>query len=137
MDYSFFLFSMLYREVVDSDSEHDAAFERIKELYDQYMTIHIEDPNKSDHDNMVEFLKKERPALLVISHDRFRSELKAAGYIPVLWTWQDVRDVAKSKHIHIGGRHIAKVVDYIVENHDANVGITWGVISDAIDNVIK
>lgn len=137
MDYSFFLFSMLYREVVDSDSEHDVAFERIKELYDQYMTIYEYDMNKSDHDNMVEFLKRERPALSMITTEKLISELKAAGYVPRLWAWQDIREVAKERHIYIGARHIAKIVDYMVENHNTNTGMKWAVINDAIDAVIK
>ena len=137
MDYSFFLFSMLYREVLDSDSEHDVAFERIKGLYDQYMTIYEYDMNKSDHDNMVEFLKKDRPVLLILSPAAVRSELKAAGYIPVLWTWQHIREAAKKKHIYIGGAHIAKVVDYIYETHNPEIGLNLSVINDAIDNVIK
>jgi len=48
--------------------------------------------------------------------------------ISIKWVVEDVIE----KHPYLTDYEAARVLDYVLENHDANVGINWSVINIAV-----
>ena len=57
--------------------------------------------------------------------------------ISVKWDEDDVRMQAKEDGFEITQEQVEEVLRLTKENHDANEGINWGVISYWIDDVVQ
>ncbi len=57
--------------------------------------------------------------------------------ISIEWCYQDVKYVADGMKVDITNEEVGKVLELIRRNHDANLGITWGTIQYAIEEVLK
>lgn len=57
------------------------------------------------------------------------------GYFLGNWSYNDIRQQAEDDDVILSVEEVVKVGAYIIANHDANVGVNWEVISDAITYV--
>ena len=71
MNYSFFLFTQLYNEIVGIQYEYDLLFEDLQKLFSQYEASHYNDPNIHEYECMVYYLKH--------NEDRIRKECAERG----------------------------------------------------------
>lgn len=56
MNYSFFLFTQLYNEIVGIQYEYDLLFEDLNLLFDQYNDSSFNDENQPEYECIVSFL---------------------------------------------------------------------------------
>jgi hypothetical protein len=71
------------------------------------------------------------------SDDQLIQELQDRGYIRVLWHKDDILRVAEENDITLTDDEIHFIMSDIEENHDANYGLDWDVISMKIDDVVS
>ena len=57
MNYSFFLFTQLYNEIVGIQYEYDLLFEDLIKLYSEYDSSSFNDGDKPEYECIVAFLK--------------------------------------------------------------------------------
>lgn len=69
--------------------------------------------------------------------EKARKTLEDAGYIVILWSDEDVIELAKNKEVELSEDQVKEVMKNIDHYHDANEGINWDVISCHIDMVIN
>jgi hypothetical protein len=51
--------------------------------------------------------------------------------IKISWNIDDVQSVSP----HLSEEQASDVLDFLFENHDANIGINWDVIESAVDTL--
>lgn len=69
-----------------------------------------------------------------------RIETDAQGNKIIVDTWgsTDIRSVAESDfEVELSDSQVDRVMDFLVEAYDGNHGITWEIISIAIDTVLN
>lgn len=71
-----------------------------------------------------------------INTEELIAELEKRGYIRVLWHEDDIRDAAETMEVDITDDQIKEVKSYLEDYFDANTGITWYTINNAIENII-
>lgn len=64
MNYSQFLFSKLYDEVIGFDYEYDLMYADMQTLYKVFEDSGFNNPNQPEYECIVEFLKENRLSLL-------------------------------------------------------------------------
>lgn len=58
--------------------------------------------------------------------------------ISIVWTSEDIQQQAyDSGYDTLTDEQIHEIFESLMDNHDANVGINWEVISDTIDEVLN
>lgn len=81
---------------------------------------------------------------LVLFYDRmcanvtdFESQDKKSKTISISWSTQDVLMLADEMDVQLTEAQADEVLDRLVENHDGDIGINWGVIEYFIDEIIS
>lgn len=57
--------------------------------------------------------------------------------IEIFWTSEDVEQKAEEMGLSLTDEQINSVIDYLEDNFDANTGLDWFVIENAISEVVK
>jgi hypothetical protein len=54
------------------------------------------------------------------------------NHISILWNVDDVKTQAKIMKIKLNKQQCKDVLDQVLDNHDANYGISWDTLKDSI-----
>lgn len=64
--------------------------------------------------------------------------LEEEGYLPPMWCDEDIQHQAKADlDRELTPEELKKVIYYLSDGHDAEIGINWDVISDAIRAIVQ
>ena len=56
-------------------------------------------------------------------------------HISILWNIDDVKTQAKNMKIKLNKQQCWDVLDQVLDNHDANYGISWDTLKDSIEHL--
>lgn len=73
-----------------------------------------------------------------IDTEELKNELVRRGYIRAFWMQEDIRSYAEGRdYFSITDEDVKVIAKNIEDNHDAEVGINWGVIHDYIHDRLR